>query len=74
MSRGIKGLLTGIFVLAVGFILTVLIMSSIHKTTFVDEIKSWGNTEQQQEVPENENQSEEIQSRVQIDDNVILIK
>lgn len=54
MKKGIIGFLTGLFVLAVGFCLTVLIMASANNRNFVDEIKSWGESQNEQVLPDDE--------------------
>lgn len=41
MSKGFKGFLIGLFVLVIAFVVTVLIMASIHGVSFVEEIQSW---------------------------------
>ena len=47
MNKGLKGFLFGLFVLVVGFVLTVLVMGSINNRSFIDEIKSWGDSSQE---------------------------
>jgi hypothetical protein len=49
LSKSLKGFLVGIFVLVVVFVLTVLIMASVHDTSFGAEISSWFNTKEEQE-------------------------
>ena len=41
MSKGLKGFLIGLFALVLIFIITVLIMASVHGVNFVEEIQSW---------------------------------
>ena len=55
MNKYLKGFIFGILGLAVVFCLTVLIMGSINNRNFVDEIKSWGQTEEETVTPDNEN-------------------
>ena len=55
MSKGLKGFLIGLFVIVVGFVLGVLISSSVHNTTFVDEIGSWFKGEETATLPDEEN-------------------
>ena len=53
MSKYLKGFIIGMFVIVVGFVLTVLIMASVNNRSFTEEIKSWGETEQSTEIPDN---------------------
>lgn len=73
MSKGFKGFIIGLFVLGITFVLTVLTMSSVHKTTFIDEIKSWGNTEKQEVIQDDENQPAS-QFQVDFERNEIIVK
>ena len=43
MSKTIITVLATIFFIALGFVVTVLIMGSIHDLSFVEEIESWFN-------------------------------
>lgn len=77
MSKYFKGFLIGVFGLAVTFCLVVLVMGSIRGHNFIEEIKSWDNSEQQQEIPDKsekiENQSVS-QLQIDVEDNLIIIK
>lgn len=56
MSKYLKGFLIGLFGLVVVFCMGVLISGSIRGNNFVDEIKSWGDTAEEQvvEAPKDE--------------------
>lgn len=54
MKKGLIGFLVGLFVIAVVFISTVSIMSSVNKRTFTEEINSWFDTEKTETLPDEE--------------------
>ena len=56
---GIKGFVIGVFVLALIFVITVLIMASCNGRSFTEEISSWG---QEQTLPEDTNTDKEQDS------------
>lgn len=72
MSKYVKGFLIGIFGLAVVFVLTVLVMGSINGRNFSDEIKSWGDSKQEEVVePEDDTLTEEGEnSDAELENNV----
>ena len=51
MKKYIIGFIGGLLILAVVFCITVLVMGSLHDKSFTDEIKSWGETEEQETIP-----------------------
>lgn len=46
MKKGVIGFIVGLLIVAVVFVCTVLVMSSINNRTFTEEIKSWGQKEE----------------------------
>ena len=40
-KKVLLGVLISLFVIAVAFVITVLVMASVHDVSFVEEIKSW---------------------------------
>lgn len=44
MKKGLLGFLIGLLVVAIVFVVTVLIMASVHGVNFIEEIQSWFNT------------------------------
>ena len=50
--RNIGIIFSSIFLVALTFCLVVLIMGSVNKRSFVEEIKSWNGTEKEQTLPD----------------------
>ncbi len=69
MSKQFKGFLWGMFILIVAFFITVSIMGAVNNRNFVEEIKSWGDSEQQEIVDDttNDNTSDEEGSSEETD-------
>lgn len=71
MSKQLRGFLIGIFGLAIVFVLTVLVMGSVNGRNFVDEIKSWGDSMQEEVVDPGDNTlTEGENSDNEVEDNV----
>lgn len=65
MSKTVVGIILSLIILALVFVVTVLILGSVHNLSFVEEIKSWFDTA--------ENAEPVVENTIQAISNVLKI-